>query len=183
MSGNRRYVLDANVFIEAHQKYYSFDICPGFWKALVDQHARKRVFSIDRVQAELTDIDPELTQTEDVLKDWAENTAPNGFFKQTKDQAVIETFGDMVSWVKSQPQFTPVAKAQFLMVADGWLLAFAKVNGLTVVTHEEYRSDVKKKVPMPNVCIEFDVEYVNTFEMLEALKVKFVLSTKRQRGK
>ncbi len=26
-----RYLLDANVFIEAKNLYYAFDICPGFW--------------------------------------------------------------------------------------------------------------------------------------------------------
>jgi len=84
-----------------------------------------------------------------------------------------------MTWVNSEPQFAPAAKAQFASVADGWVIAFAKVNGLTVVTHEEYAADVKKKVPIPNVCLEFDVDYVNTFEMLEDLKVKFILSTKR----
>ena len=183
MNANRRYVLDANVFIEAHQKHYSFDICPGFWKALVAQHARRRVVSIDRVHVELTDIDAELTETDDVLRDWAENTAPKEFFKQTKDQAVIDMFADMVRWVNSEPQFRRAAKAEFLTVADGWVIAYAKVNALTVVTHEVHAPDVQKKVPMPNVCLEFDVDYVNTFEMLEDLKVKFILSTKRRQAK
>ena len=53
MSDGKRYLLDANVFIEAHRKYYGFAICPGFWLALVRQHERKRIFSIDKVKAEL----------------------------------------------------------------------------------------------------------------------------------
>jgi len=85
--------------------------------------------------------------------------------------------------VHSEAQFAPAARAEFATVADGWVVAFARVNGLIVVTHEDYAPDAKKKVPIPNVCLEFDVEYVNTFEMLEDLKVKFVLSTKRQRRK
>jgi len=36
---------------------------------------------------------------------------------------------------------------------------------------------------MPNVCLVFSVDYVNTFEMLEDLNVKFILSTKNRRGK
>ncbi len=183
MIANKRYVLDANVFIEAHQKYYSFGICPGFWKALVHQHTRGRVVSIDRVQAELTDIDPDLTETRDILKDWAENKAPRGFFKQTKDQEVIDMFGVIVNSIDSEPQFSPAAKTEFLTVADGWVIAFAKVNGLIVVTHEGYAPNVKKRVPIPNVCRKFGVKYANTFEMLDDLKVKFILSTKRPRRK
>ena len=110
---------------------------------------------------------------------------PETFFKKTKDQAVINAFRGMVNWVNSEPRFMPAAKAGFASAAtaDGWVIAFAKVNGLIVVTHEQYASDVKKTVPMPNICVEFDVDYVNTFQMLEDLKVKFVLSTKPRRGK
>lgn len=28
------FLLDANVFIEAKNRYYGFDICPGFWRWL-----------------------------------------------------------------------------------------------------------------------------------------------------
>lgn len=145
MSSNK-YLLDANVFIEAHQRYYSFEICPGFWKALVDQHESKRVFSIDRIQKELE-------RGHDVLSSWVANNAPKGFFKQTADQAVITTFGDMVAWVNAEPQFNSGAKAAFATVADGWMIAYAKANGLILVTHEEYAPGAEKKVPIPNVCI------------------------------
>ena len=29
--GAARYLLDANVFIEAKNRYYGFDFCPAFW--------------------------------------------------------------------------------------------------------------------------------------------------------
>jgi hypothetical protein len=112
MSGSSRYVLDANVFIEAYQRYYSFDTCPGFWQALINRHKKKRVFSIDRVLAELM-------SSKDALGDWAKDTVPDGFFKQTADQKVIEAFGEMVAWVNSEAQFTPHAKSEFANVADG----------------------------------------------------------------
>ena len=45
MSDGKRYVLDANVFIEAHQRYYALDVCPGFWLALIRQHEKQAQFS------------------------------------------------------------------------------------------------------------------------------------------
>ncbi len=48
MSAGKRYVLDANVFIDAHQNYYAFDICPGFWNALIQQHNTSRPYSCIR---------------------------------------------------------------------------------------------------------------------------------------
>jgi len=173
MSVGRRYVLDANVFIEAHKRYYGFDICPGFWLALLRQHEASRVCSIDKVRAELI-------AGRDQLGQWVTKKAPGTFFKGIADKKVSEAFGEMVNWVQNEPQFTPEAKAEFSSVADGWLVAYAKANGLVAVTHEEYAPEAKKKVPIPNVCIEFNVDYCNTFEMLRDLNEQFVLR-KRQR--
>ena len=173
MSGGKNYVLDANIFIEAHQKYYGFEICPGFWLALTRQFQAKRVCSIDRVRAELT--------LKDRLAEWVKETSPEGFFKGTADKNVVAAFTEIVNWVQNEHQFTPEAKAEFSSVPDGWIIAYAKANGLVVVTHEAYAPDAKIRVPMPNVCLEFDVECRNTFEMLEDLKVQFVLRTKQRR--
>ncbi|HEX4145545.1 MAG TPA: DUF4411 family protein [Pirellulales bacterium] len=168
-----QYVLDANAFIEAKDRYYGFDICPGFWSSLVTQHESKRIFSIDRIKNELN-------EHNDQVKKWIVERVPGSFFKKTEDQAVIGKFQEMVNWVYSQPQFGDPAKAEFASVADGWVVAYAAVYGLVVVTHEQYAPDAKRKVPIPNVCVEFDVDYANTFAMLRNLGEKFVRSTKRR---
>ena len=172
MSDNKRYVLDASVFIEAHQKYYAFDICHGFWVAIVRRYNDKRLFSIDKVKTELVGGD-------DWLNRWARDKALAPFFKQTADRAVLDAFKAMVNWVQAEPQFDVDAKAQFAAVADGWVIAYAKASGMVVVTHEEYAPDARKKVPMPNVCLKFDVPYCNTFAMLRDLNVKFGLKKRK----
>ena len=60
MSAGKRYILDANVFIQAHQTYYAFDICPGFWLALSRQHEAKRIFSIDKIRVALLALSDQL---------------------------------------------------------------------------------------------------------------------------
>lgn len=175
MSDGKRYLLDANVFIGAQQKYYSLDICPGFWLALLRQHEQKRVFSIDKVKAELVGV-------KDRLSRWAKETAPETFFKGTADKKVLDAFHDIVKWVQSEQQFTVGAKSAFASVADGWLVAYAKANGLVVVTHEEYAPGAKKDVPIPNICVEFSVDYCNTFEMLRSLRIQFVLRKRKTAG-
>ena len=47
------YLVDANVLIEAKNRYYAFDIAPGFWKWLNQAHAQGTVFSIEKVGEEL----------------------------------------------------------------------------------------------------------------------------------
>jgi hypothetical protein len=175
MSANKRFVRDANVFIQAHRMHYAFDICPGFWTALVRQSRFGNVCSIDRVKGELLD-------EGDRLADWIDRTVPDGFFKATADQRVIQTFGDMTKWAHSEDQFTAEAKAAFASDVDGWLVAFAKVNGLIVVTHEEYAPQAKRIVKIPNVCVEFEVDYCNTFDMLRDVDERFVLRRRRRRG-
>lgn len=173
---SNKFLLDANAFIEAKDRYYGFDICPGYWSSLLAQHDSKRLFSIDRIADELNEQD-------DVVKQWIENKVPATFFKKTEDQAVIDKFQEMVNWVYSQPQFTDAAKTEFASVADGWVIAYAAVNGLVVVTHEQFAPEAKRKVPMPNVCVEFDVNYVDTFSMLRELGEKFIRSTKRRKAR
>lgn len=53
MTANQRYILDSDVLITAKNRYYAFDICPGFWKSLIHHHREGRVFTIDRVRSEL----------------------------------------------------------------------------------------------------------------------------------
>lgn len=170
---SRRYLLDANAFIEASNRYYGFDICPGFWLSLVVRHESKRVFSIDRIAGELR-------KQDDEVKEWMDTKAPETFFKKTEDQAVVNKFQAVVNWVYAQSRFTDAAKSEFASVADGWLVAYASVNGLIVVTHEQFDPNIKRKVKIPNVCVEFDIEYVNTFEMLRDLGEMFIRRTKHK---
>lgn len=168
MSGGNSFVLDANDFIQAQNTYYGFELCPGFWDALLRQHGEKRVCSIDKVKGELIGIS-------DQLSTWIKQKALATFFKGTADKKVIDAFRGMVNWVQNEAQFTADAKAEFSAVADGWVVAYAKANGLTVVTQEAYAPESKKSVKIPNVCVEFDVGYCNTFEMLADLKEQFIL--------
>ena len=41
------------MFIEAHRRYYAFDLAPKFWQALVEHACNGQVESIDRVGASL----------------------------------------------------------------------------------------------------------------------------------
>jgi hypothetical protein len=165
MASPPRYVLDANVFIQAHQRYYAFDICPGYWAALIAQHSSGRVCSIDRVR-------DELVGQGDALSQWA-GQLPGSFFAGTGDSNVVSEFSSIMAWVQAQAQYTLAAKAAFAGIADGWLVAYAKVQGLIIATEEVRDPMIKKKVPIPNVGDAFGVTCINTFDMLRKLGVTF----------
>lgn len=158
------YVLDANVLMEAHRRYYAFDLCPGFWECLEHYCGEGCVVSLDRVRDEVQD--------GDALADWVAS-APEAFFVSTADPEVVRLYQDIMAWVHSQPQFLEAAKARFARGADGWLIAYAGARGATLVTHEKFESNAKRTVPMPNVCRQFGVAYCDAFAMLRALEVRF----------
>ena len=80
-----------------------------------------------------------------------------------------------MNWVQNEPQFKPAAVSKFASVADGWLVAYAYAHNAVVVTHERFAADAKSRVLIPNVCQQFNVRYLTTFEMLCQLGVQFDL--------
>jgi hypothetical protein len=166
MTAGPRFVLDANVFIQAYRAYYAFDVCPGYWKALLAHHDGERLCSTDRIRGELL-------AGKDALADWVVGTVPEAFFVNTDDPTITGWFAQMMAWVQSRPQFSTAAKAEFAAKADGWLVAHARAFGCTVVTLEIANPNIQRKVPIPNLCDAFGVEYINTFDMLRALATQF----------
>ena len=71
--------------------------------------------------------------------------------------------------------FCPANRDHFLAKADPWLIAKAMSSGAIVVTHESLVSDATKKVKAPNICKQFGVQCINTFEFLRQTKAKFGL--------
>lgn len=163
--GISSYVLDANIFIEAHRRYYAQDLCPGFWQCLIHFCSEQRVFSIDRVR-------DEVLISQDKLSEWVKQ-APVDLFVSSAEGPVIDSFMEMMNWVQRNSQFLPEAKEQFARTADGWIAAYARVHNAVLVTHEVFNADSKKRVPIPNVCRQFDVDYRDTFSMLRELEVRF----------
>jgi Domain of unknown function (DUF4411) len=166
VSKKPHYLLDANVLMEAKRRYYRFGLCPGFWECIVWQHKQGVMSSIDRIKKEIDEGKDDLTQ-------WAKKSAPKGFFASTTEPAVATWFGKMVAWAQAETQYLPVAKSEFAMGNDAWLVAYAKHHGLVVVTHETFDANIKNKVKIPNVCDQFDVDWIDTFDMLEVLNTKF----------
>lgn len=159
------YVLDANVFIEAFKRYYAFDLVPTFWDTLEDLASTQKIVSVDRVFDEL------MKETDD-LSNWIEEHIDYAF-KPTDSNEVIINYGELQNWVNNQSQFTPAARDEFAdpKNADGWLVAYAIEHDLTIVTHEVFDAEIKKKVKIPNLCEAFDINYLDTFQMLRESKV------------
>ena len=162
------YLLDANVFIEAKNRYYAFDIVPAFWGSLVTHGTNGRIRSIDKIR-------DELKAGKDELAEWAEDASRDIIFVNSGESDVIEAYKEVMTWVQGNAQFTEAARAEFAGDPDGWLIAYAKSKGpnYIVVTHEDNRPEARAKVLIPVVCIHFGIRWLDTFEMLRELGVRF----------
>lgn len=162
------FVIDSDVLVTAKNRYYAFSICPGFWHSLLHGHHNQRLHSIDRVRQELLNGSPD-----DDLVQWVGNVVPSSFFHTCGDQDIIIAFGEIMLWAQRHPRFTDAAKAKFASGADGWLVAYSRVKGATVVTNEERAPDSQKNIKLPDVCDAFGVDTEDTFKMLEVLGTEF----------
>ena len=80
---------------------------------------------------------------------------------------------NIMTWIQAQPQFLLAAKSAFAAGADGWLVAYAKVQGFVIATDEVPNPNVRRRIPIPNVCDAFGVDYIDTFDLMRALGARF----------
>ena len=160
---NHTYLLDANMLIQAYLIYYGFDLVPGFWTELAKNAQDGRIKSIDRVLNEIGTIDDDLKKWVDKFESW---------FVDTECKEVLDVYGSVIGWMLKK-NYKERAKSEFAQVdnSDAWVIAYAKAKDCIVVTEGYFNVDIKKKIPIPNVCRNFGVRCVNTFDMMRELDI------------
>ncbi len=113
-------------------------------------------------------------KTEQLLK-WMKNVVPKEFFHSSGIDEVIQSYADIILWVERNSQYFESAKKKFAVGADGWLVAYAQIRNMTVVTSEQPAPSSKRKIKLPDVCNQFGVRWVDTFSMLRSLNIQFDL--------
>ncbi len=158
-----KYCLDSNVYIQAKNGPYGMDFHTSFWNWLDMQTELGVIESSIMVYDELVDGDDDLAEWVKARKDSGLFIAPN--------EEVQRIYGEISDHVVSS--YEEVYAKVFLEKADAWIIAQAKADEATVVTHEVMAPSNTKKVKIPNVCNQFSVETVNVFTMLRHLRVQF----------
>lgn len=158
------YLLDSDALITAKNTYYRFETVPGFWEWLRRGQESRVVGSVRQVRDEILD-------GADELAEWIADLDPSFFLDETDD--VVESLRLVATWVQGQG-YEQSAVAQFLSVADYFLVATAHAGGHSVVSLE-VPSAGRAKVKIPDVCAAFGVPCVRTFDMLRDEDVRLVL--------
>lgn len=161
---DKKYLIDASVLITAHRPLYPFDIAPGFWRQLVEKASDKIVF--------IEKVDKEILKGEDELSDWYLENRDEFYILTIPEQEVIESYGKIISSINKNRQYIQSAKDEFASVADSWLCAYGLAYNYTIVTYEKYQPNVKKRIIIPNVCIEFDIDCMNMLKFMREVGFK-----------
>lgn len=157
-----RYCLDANVLIEAWQKYYAPEICPNYWDILNDLGKKDLIFVPDEVFHEII-------KTEDNLSAWLKSsTIP-----------IIKISEDVASCLQNIYSANPLHKnlvdnTKQRSLADPWVIAHAMNEKAAVVTKEEKITAINStRIKIPNVCDNLGVRWLNDFQFIKEIGIKF----------
>ena len=161
-----RYLLDANVFIQAKNLHYGFDFCPAFWDWLVQGNETGTIASVEKVA-------DELLLADDDLAEWVQERGDEFFLPP--DSAVASSLARVSDWAAGS-DYDSAAITTFLQVADFWLVAHALAHSYAVVTHE-VPADTVRKIKIPNACVALGLACLTPYEMLR--RARFVLGPAR----
>ncbi len=159
------YLIDSSVFISAKNLYYGMDICPAFWDWVIIAHQKGKLFSIKKVE-------DELSAGQDELAEWA-STLPSSFFL-IPGQDTIPSMNAVATWAISHQRYSPAAKSTFLQIADFYLVAQALAGNHIIVTLEKPKNSINT-IKIPDSCIDLAIEFLSPFEMLRREHARFVL--------
>ncbi len=156
------FCLDANVLIQAWQKYYSPKFCPDYWLILNELGKQKIIFLPEYVYEEII-------RTDDDLSKWLKKS----------DIPIHKISESVTKCLKSIYSFNPIHKnlvdnTKARSLADPWIIAHAIDERATVVTKEDKVTAINSnKIKIPNVCDNMSVRWINDFQFIEELGIHF----------
>ena len=157
-----KYCLDANVLIQAWQKYYNPKFCPDYWKILIELGKQAKIFIPEIVYEEIT-------RTDDDLSKWLKGSK---IPIEKINESVTMCLQKIYSSNPIHKNLVDNTKARSL--ADPWVIAHALNSNATVVTKEEKVTAVNSpKIKIPNVCDNMGVRWINDFQFIDELAIQF----------
>jgi len=158
----QKYCLDANVLIQAWQKYYSPKLCPDYWAVLNQLGKTGQIFLPQMVYEEIT-------KTDDDLSEWLKKS-------QITERKIDGPVTDILKKIyASNPLHQGlVDNTKGRSLADPWVIAHAINENATVVTKEEKIIAANtNRIKIPNVCDNMGIRWINDFQFVEELNIRF----------
>lgn len=157
-----KYCLDANVLIQGWQKYYNPKFCPDYWQILIELGKSGKIFIPELVYEEVV-------RTEDDLSKWLKGSKI----------PINKISGPVILHIRKILEDYPllVDNTKARSIADPWVIAHALHENATVVTKEEKVTALNSnKIKIPNVCDNMGIRWINDFQFIDELDIKFQCS-------
>jgi hypothetical protein len=150
------------VLIQAWQKYYSPKFCPDYWDLLDALGLQNIIFMPEMVY-------DEIVRTDDALSKWLKSSK---IPVRKIDEQVTKSLKDIYFADPNHKYLVDNTKARSL--ADPWVIAHALREKAVVVTKEEKVTALNStKIKIPNVCEKMKVSWINDFQLIGELGIKF----------
>ncbi len=166
------YCLDANVLIQAWQKYYAPEFCSDYWVILNTLGKQGRIFIPEEVKNEIV-----VTKNKEKLDDDLSIWLSQSFIPVHKpSESVIKCWQQILKANPLHKLLVDSTKGRSL--ADPWVISHALDKNACVVTKESpiIASNAKKPVTIPNVCYNMQIRCIDDFEFVKELGLKFSCS-------
>jgi hypothetical protein len=158
MADTKRYCLDANVFIEGWNKYYSMDLCPSYWEVLDTLAQDGRVFAPIEVKREIL-------QHDDRLATWIKSRPY--LFRDITTEVQKHLRQVMASYQRL------VDSTRKRSIADPWVIAFAIAEDAVVVTKEMPAGPNSRRIKIPDVCNALNIPWIDDFQFAREIGLRF----------
>ncbi len=161
------YLLDANTLIDAKRDYYPISRVPEFWDWLIYQGQQERIKIPIEVYEEFSDTKDKDGQ-KDSLATWAEQLEVKDalLFNEDAEQDLVAriTYGGYLP--------NPTDEELKKIGRDPFLLSYAlkdMENRCIVTTENSKPSRLGANRHVPDVCKEFNLRYINNFQLIREL--------------
>lgn len=154
-----RYLLDANVLIDADRDYYPLDRVPEFWGWLLFQAEEGTI----KVPREMYD---EVVEGGGQLVEWLKDNKDNLVLDGEADPAIVrQVVSEGYAHDLTEDEVERIGRDPFIVA---YALGFD--SEATVVTTEVSKpSRQRANRRLPDVCADLDALCINTFALVQAL--------------
>lgn len=149
-----KYSFDTSAFIDSWRRYYPIDVFPNLWKFIEEKLTSNVIVASSLVS-------DEINYQEDELTDFINNFKDNFILPNKNVQefvALLINNEKFLQWSTNKGN-----------EADPFVVSFAKVHKLIVVSYENVRKD---KNSIPAACHELGVDHFTFLEFLRHEKFK-----------
>lgn len=158
------YLLDANVLIDAHHKFYPIDRIPEFWDWLLNCGQQQRVKIPLEIYQEVLPGNPG-REEKDLLYDWLKEHKNIICFDEAVDRSLLQKVVEQYAPDLCDEELETLGRDPFLIAH-----ALRDTKQRIVVTNEVSKPRKKRaNRHIPDVCNDLNVRHCNTCKLIKEL--------------